>query len=470
VTRSASILLLFATLTPAGVAAQVAAGPPAPSGECKLLFDTTPKGRLSSIRQPSGLNNYFLGGGVVARCPEQSMTLVADSAEYFGDTRILRLITNVHYTEPRLNLTSDLLTYWMAEERFRAEGHVVSTLASGTTLTGPAIDYYRAVPRVRSQSRMVAPGRPTIDVAQRDSTGQPAEPIRVLANTVVIDGDSLVYASGRVEITRTDVVARSDTAFMDGGTEFVRLMRQPVIEGRGQRSFVLSGKEIDLYSRQRALERAIAKGTGKGVSDDVTLTADTLDFRFAGGRMQRVFAFGADRARAESETYDIVADSLDVDMAGQRMREVRAVRDAYAQSVPDTTKVQTTERDWLRGDTIFAHFDTAAAAPVDSSRNPQLSRLVAKGSASSYYQLAPRDTAAVVPAVNYVRGRDITVAFANREVQTVRIVEQATGLYAEPGAAERVQPAAGSSPASPAAAQPPAPPRAPPTAGGRARP
>ncbi|MGH7718153.1 MAG: hypothetical protein ACREON_04830, partial [Gemmatimonadaceae bacterium] len=451
--RGAAIVLALVTVTTASAAAQVPAGPPAPSGECTLIFETTPKGRLSSTRQPSGQSNYFLGGGVVARCPDQSMTLIADSAEYFGDTRILRLITNVHYTEPRLTLTSDLLTYWMAEERFRAEGHVVSTLASGTTLTGPAMDYYRAVPRVRARSRMVAPGRPTIDVAQRDSTGRPAEPIRVLANTVVIDGDSLVYASGRVEITRTDIVARSDTAFMDGGTEFVRLMREPVIEGRGDRSFVLTGNEIDLHSRQRALERAIAKGRGKGVSDDVTLTGDTLDFRFAEGRMQRVFAFGATRARAVSETYDIVSDSLDVDMAGQRMREVRAVREAYAQSVPDTTKVRTTEHDWLRGDTIFAHFDTAAA-PVDSSRNPQLSRLVAKGSASSYYQLAPRDTAAVAPAVNYVRGRDITVAFANREVQTVRIVEQATGVYAEPGAAEGAPPAATGSPAAPRAAQP----------------
>ena len=455
------------------VAAASVAGPlpaqpgpqPAPSGVCQLIFEGTPQGRLNSVLQPSGKRNSYLGGGVVARCPEQNMTLIADSAEHFGDTETLRLINNVRYSEPRLTLTSDLLTYWMPEERFKAEGHVVTTLPTGTTMTGPTMDYYRAVPGIRGASRMVAPGRPTIDIAQRDSTGNPAPPVRVLANTVVIEADSLVYASGRVEITRTDLFATSDSAFMDDGSGFVRLMRQPVIEGRGDRHFVLSGTEIDVYSRQRQLERSVSKGSAKGVSEDVTLTGDTLDFRFADGGLSHIYAFGPGRGRAVSEAYDIVADSLDVDMAGQRMRELRAITSAFAQSTPDSAKIHSDAKDWMRGDTIFAFFDTAATA-ADSASEGQLSRLVARGNASSYYQLAPRDSAAVEPAVNYVRGRDITVSFANREVHTVTIVEQATGLYLEPGLPD---PAPTDTTNTAAPAEPrPAPPRGqPPTSGAR---
>jgi len=38
----------------------------------------------------------------------------------------------------------------------------------------------------------------------------------------------------------------------------------------------------------------------------------------------------------------------------------------------------------------------------------------------------------VGPAINYVKGREISTAFANRAVQTVDIVDKAQGLYLEP--------------------------------------
>ncbi len=125
-----------------------------------------------------------------------------------------------------------------------------------------------------------------------------------------------------------------------------------------------------------------------------------------------------------------MADSLDVRMPAQKVSEVYAVRDAFAQSTPDSLRVQTVEKDWLRGDTILALFDTAATA--DTTSRAQIRQLVALGHARSLYQLAPRDTALNRPAINYVIGRDISLAFQNREVQTVTITEQAHGVYLEP--------------------------------------
>ena len=427
--------------------------PPEPAGECPLLVDPLPgrqPPRVQIILQPSGNRNAFVGGGARFQCPPQSITVTADSIEYYGDTRLLYLIGNVHYTEPRLTVDSDRLTYWMAEERLRAEGRVDATLPSGTRMTGPQADYFRPLPPVRRTARMIAPGRPTIRLVEQDRSGRPTDPTTVVANTVVMEGDSLVYASGRVEITRPDVVARGDSAAMDSGREWARLMRNPIVEGRGERPFVLSGTVIDLQARQRALERVLAIGKARAVSDSLTITADTLDFRMDSSRLQRAYAWGSSRARAVSPSYDIVADSLDVRMPGQRLREVLAVHLAFAQSMPDTTRVRTSERDWLRGDTIVALFDTAAAS--DSSRQASVRQLTALGNARSFYQVAAKDSGETRPAVNYVAGRVIAVHFANREVQRVAITEQTAGVYAEPATTSGSTPPAQSSERPPSAA------------------
>ena len=433
--RSRLWLRFAAVIALAASASLQAQQPAAPTGQCQLdvaARDTLNPGGLTQITQPSGQVNLYAGGGVIARCPLQNMTLTADSGEYYGDRRLLHLIGNVHYVEPRLTLDSQLANYFMAEERLEAQGKVHALLPSGTTMDGPRMDYYRVAPGIRDQSNMIATGRPTIKIVQADSTGKPGEPATVIANMVTMRGDSTVFASGKVEITRPDVLAKGDSASLDSRSEFARLMRGPSITARGDRPFVLTGTVIDLYGKTRMVDRVIARGDAKSVSNDATLTADTLDFRMNEGRLQRVYGWGESRSRAANPAYDIVADSLDVRMPEQRLREVHAVGDAYAQSVPDTAHLHTTEHDWLRGDTILAYFDSSAAVVNDSASQPGIETLVAVGHARSYYQIAPRDTAAIGPAINYVRGERINVAFANRTVDSVTIVGQAAGVYADP--------------------------------------
>jgi len=161
------------------------------------------------------------------------------------------------------------------------------------------------------------------------------------------------------------------------------------------------------------------------------MSADTIDFRMDAGLMQRAYAWGASRAHAVNQQYDVLSDSIDLRMPGQRTREIRAVRKAFAQSMPDTAKLHTKEKDWMRGDTITAHFDSVQA-PGDTSSQPQMRQLIAQGSAQSFYQLAAKDSGVVGPAINYVKGRDISIAFADRVVQVVDVVDQAQGVYLEP--------------------------------------
>jgi hypothetical protein len=172
------------------------------------------------------------------------------------------------------------------------------------------------------------------------------------------------------------------------------------------------------------------------VSEDLNLTSDTIDLRINANRLQRAYAWGSSRARATSPDRDIVADSIDILMPEQRVREVRAVRGAFAETAPDTATIRSGERDWLRGDTIVAHFDSAATA--DTARRPRLRELVADGHASSRYQIASDEGGPERPSINYVRGRQITVAMVpgpEQGVSTVTVRDQAAGVFLEPAAA-----------------------------------
>lgn len=420
----------------------------APARQCLLQYESSSASsntRTNAVRLPGGQYNFFQGGGVTYHCEGQDNTLIADSAEYYGEQRVLYLIGSVHYTEPRAKVDSDRMTYYQLEDRLRAEGNVNVRTGTGTTMRGPLIDYYRAT-TARPLARTVATGRPRMAVAQQQPAGRPAEPVDIVANTLVAEGDNLVYASGNVEVTRPDLIAKSDSAFLDGQREFARLMRSPSVESRKGRRFTLTGGVIDLFSRNRLLERVLATPSGHVLSEDLELLADSVDLRVSNNQLQRVMAWGRkSRARALSPERQIVADSIDALLPGQRLREMRAIGKAYANSDADTTRMISNERDWMRGDVVIAQFDSIA--PTDTTTKPKPRRIVATGDASSFYQLVGSGLVRGLPNINYVRGREITIHFAERVVSSVDVVDQASGVYLEPSTV--ATPAAG-------AARPPA--------------
>ncbi|MBV9881179.1 MAG: hypothetical protein JO180_11820, partial [Gemmatirosa sp.] len=253
----------------------------------------------------------------------------------------------------------------------------------------------------------------------------------IIANTILDEGDSLVYASGQVQILRTDVTANSDSATFDQGTEIAHLVRSAQIRGQRGRPFTLSGNLIDLFSRQRDLTRVLSRGAARVVSEELDLKSDTVDLRLRDSRVDRAYAWGPSRATATSPERDVVADSIEAVLPGQRIRELHAVRRAVARSVPDSTRIVSKERDVLAGDTIVARFDTLAAAQ-DTTKNPPVRQIVAAGHASSLFQIASSEGRTAPPGINYVRGRLITVAFDSGQVQTVTVTDSASGVYLEP--------------------------------------
>ena len=400
---------------------------------CDLDFVNKPGNPANIITDPSGKRITYLGGGIIAHCIGQGNTLTADSAEYYEAEGRLYLVGNVHYTEPRAKVDSHTMTYYQNDDHLHAEGDVVAVQSNGSTLRGPVADYYRSTPQ-RPLARMFAPGRPTVTLIQKDTTGRgrPPDTAHVIANQIVMEGDSLVYASGRVEITRPDLLATGDSAFMDSGRDFARLMRQPSVKGNGTRAFTLTGGVIDVYSRNRQVERVVATPNGHALSKDLELVADSIDLRMQNNQLERAMAWGKSRAHAVSPEREIIADSIDAVMPGQRIREVRALRKAYAESNPDSGVVST-QRDWMRGDTIVAHFDSVVTA--DTSSKPKIREIVAEGNARSFYQMKNSKGPQTEPTVNYVVGRIIDIMFEEGKVATVTVTEKATGVLIEPAAA-----------------------------------
>jgi hypothetical protein len=411
-----AVLLGIATLA----GAQQPSGGGGPSGPCRLVFENTPTTRGVSVKLPSGKYNTFLGGGVIAHCPVQSLTLISDSAESYEEQGVMYAIGHVHYTEPRAKMDADRAWYYEVDARLIADGNVVARTPSGSVMHGPHADYLRALPGVRSQAQMTATGRPHLDLVSLN--------------------DSLIFASGKVDIDRVDVDAHSDSAYLDQGTEFTRLMgfhAQPVIIGKQGRQFTLHGDVIDLYSRQRQLERVKAYARGDVVSQDLHLWSDTIDLRVTNKQLERSYAWGPSRARAKTPDRDILADSIDAMLPGQVLRQVRSVGKAFAQSVPDTIKIKSKDKDWMRGDTVIAYFDSTSTppprAPGDTTRQqPDVKTVVALGHAQSLYQMPPKDKRAKVPALNYVRGHDIQIELASKEVQTVTVRDSVSGVMLEP--------------------------------------
>src|SRR5258708_29847598 len=168
-----SLLCLAVTLIAASLSAQ---NPGPPTGRCQFQIDQLPSAHLTTIKLPSGQYNSYIGGGVVARCPKQKIVLKSNSLEQYGDEGRFFFIGHVDYTEPRMRLKSDFLTYFQKEERLLAFLNVDATLPTGSQLKGSSLEYFRAVPKVRVKQMGVAGGRPTLTLREKGQQGKGQPP------------------------------------------------------------------------------------------------------------------------------------------------------------------------------------------------------------------------------------------------------------------------------------------------------
>lgn len=413
--------------------AKAARKPKTAARECVLDFaESPPETRLLYSRMSDSTSNTFIGGGFVGRCQGENNRLRADSAEQFQQAGIVNLYGNVTYEEyGKMQVAAAHAVYFTREGRLYADGNVVATqLSTGSTFTGPSIEYFRAMPD-RPVARMVAPNRSTARLIEKDSLGRPGPPVTVIANRFEDTGDSLLMAWGDVVIERQQINGRSDSSAFDKITQRARLVRGARITNTDSaQRFVLTADTIDLFSTDRKLDRVFASHKATATNEQLVLTSELIDLRLKEQQLDEAFAFGPGRSRATTSQQDVEADSLRIRLAERRVREVRAVGDARAVGSPDSTKIRTPDKDVLSGDSVFAFFDSTATA--DTTQGPRIREIRALGNASSLFHIANSRGPTAPPGINYVRGVRIYVNFDTGAVRDVRVDSAASGVYLEP--------------------------------------
>jgi hypothetical protein len=389
-----------------------------PSQRCIFQVDNVDR-QGNVIETPTG-TNYFAGGNVRLSCRGQRITMQSDSVAAYGGN-VVQFIGNVKYRDSTLTMDADFGTYYKVGERWEARGRVnTRNLKSGSSLTGPSLDYFREVKGVRDTVEMYAVSRPKIRYFAEDSAvAKEVEPYIIVADRVRFKGSDRIWAGGKVTIDRSDFTARGDSLRLDTGqgSDGTLIGGEPMLRGLGPDSFRLSGRRVDMGLERRELKRLVAKGAGHAVNRDWDLVADTIVLGLKERKLEQTLAWGKQtRPFASSPQYAMRADSLALDTPGQKLREVRGFGTAWLGGDIDSV---TKDRDWMKGDTVIAQF---AARDSAGTTRSVLSRIVARRAAQSYHldrnAKAPRR-----PSINYARGDAIVVTMRTPPAEGVERVD-----------------------------------------------
>jgi hypothetical protein len=396
----------------------------------RCVFQIDNVDRQGSVNETKTGTNYFAGGNVRLSCRGQQLTMQSDSVAAYGG-EVVKFIGNVKYRDSTLTMDADRGTYYKNGEKWEARGRVITkNLKNGSTLTGPALDYFRVVKGVRDTMEMFSTGRPRIEYTSAGPGARPAEPYIIVADRVRLKGNDRLWGGGKVTINRSDFAAKGDSLRLDTGkgSDGTLIGGNPVMRGLGRDSFNLTGRRLDLKLDQRELTYVTAKGEGHAISKEWDLVADTIGLDLNNRKLDQTLAWGDSiRPNATSPAYAMRADSLALDTPGQQLKEVRGFGAAWLGGTIDSVSKQ---RDWIRGDTVVANF-----VQRDSAGTPRaaLSRIVARKGAQSYH-LDPNAKYPDRPSINYARGDVIVMTMSPAErggVDRVDIRGQVDGIQLE---------------------------------------
>jgi hypothetical protein len=398
----------------------------------RCVFQITNVDRQGAVVETPQGTNYFAGGNVQLSCKGLPVTMQSDSVAAYGGN-VVHFIGKVKYRDSTLTMDADRGTYYKNGEKWEARGRVVTrNLRSGSTLSGPALDYYRVVKGVRDTLEMYSTGRPRIEYASSPPAagGRQPEPYIIVADRVRFKGNDRLWAGGKVTIDRSDFSARGDSLRLDTGkgSDGTLVGGNPMMRGLGRDSFNLTGRRLDLKLNQRELTYVIAKGNGHAISKEWDLVADTIGIDIKNRQLEQTLAWGDSiRPYATSPAYAMRADSLALDTPGQQLKEVRGFGKAW---LGGTTDPRTKQRDWMRGDTVVAQFVQRDSA---GTRRAALNRIVARKGAQSFH-LDPSPRFPERPSINYARGDVIIMTMkhgARTGVDRVDVRGQVEGVQLE---------------------------------------
>jgi hypothetical protein len=404
---------------------------------CRLELVNAERRGAQTTPSP-GITNFFAGGNVHGRCVGRNIHIFADSMASYGGTvvQFLSQTKRVRYRDSTTDLDADLITYFKDNERVEAQGNVVhKDVKSGSSITGPRVDYFRPVKSVRPEFELLAYNRPTIKYVVLDSLGKPSEPYTIVGNQVRTAGSSLVHAGGSVTIDRADIHGAADSIWIDSGkAERGQMLRNATLKSVEDSGFTLTGATIDLGLAKKELSSLKAKTKSKLVSKDIVLDADSILIELTARHVDQTRAWGKEtRPVAVSSDYRITGDSLVIETPQQQLTSVRAYGSGWAGLTGDSaTAFGERRRDWIAGEKVVASFTPRDSAGV---RKTSIKRLEAEERARSFYQMPPQ-RGETVGSINYTRADRIIVSMKltadSTTVERVESFGSVDGVHLQP--------------------------------------
>jgi hypothetical protein len=277
---------------------------------------------------------------------------------------------------------------------------------------------------------------------------------------MTMTGNDHFVAVGRVEIRRSDFQAFSNEARMDQVNEQMELLGQSRVQSE---QFDLTADRIDMRMPGDRLERIHALNRAALIGDDLRVDAPELQLFFENDELERMIARVDDDASeqrpvATARGFRLEADSLDALTPAQQLERVVAVGNARGEAT-DTLGVPpgrieapapagdlaSGEHDWIVGDTVTGYF---AAVPIpdagaeerldvaengDPQREVRLERIIALGSARSLYRVQnDRPDVGGRPGINYLIGDTIELTFDEGQLQVADVRGLDRGLFLDP--------------------------------------
>lgn len=403
------------------------AAPAAAQNVCSLVRQ---EGNWSSIGDPA--NRVIQAQGPLLVTCTNGEELRADSAVIYQTTHEVQLFRRVDYEDPTRSLTSDQATYNSQTGRLYATGNVVFVdKQKGSTLRGPELEYYRAMPG-RPESQMTATQRPHVTVRPKNNNNASGannnrrrEPMEIDADRVTSVGDRLLTASGNVVINDNGTRSTAEEAYYDQAADHVELRRNARVDNE---KYHLQGELIVSDLKDGSVSKVVAQTNARLVSERLTVTGPQLQLWFERDLLQRMVSGqvpGAppprDTARAAAAPAAGQAPPAHPATGQPATRDSAARAGAAGQQRPAPTVAGR-----AAGDTSSANRARPAHATVDSAAaRPPLapgfrSVAVAKGfrmEADSMEAILPDQRLRRVNAVGSARGESWdTVA-----VHTVRV-------------------------------------------------
>ncbi len=376
--------------------------------------------------------NYFAGGNVRLRCIGQEVFLNADSIASIAGS-VVQLFTDAQYRDDDVSIDADTLVYYRNTEILQARGNVeIVNKLNGSTLTGPWVDYLRAVRGVRDSAETTALSRPTVTyhVTRPPTDTIDPPPYVIVAEGMRARGSSNLNAWGDVTVDRDSLAGRGDSLqYVRSANDEVTLVGDPAsLIRRGADSFDVRGRRVVLGLEGEALRQVKALGDGRIVGSTGEIIADSAALGFEDGQLVSTQAWDhGGTAQVLAGGYDVQGDSVAIDTPGERLRELRvfgngmlieqdSIEAATGDSLPpaaDSLRVGAAPdsaappiRNTMRGQKLVVRFvDHDSSGTLIS----QLVDITATGSATSLFERMVQRNGRTSPSINYTRADTIIV-------------------------------------------------------------